>query len=208
MEYWTTEGLSVVASGVGKPLYSDTVTKQCSRLDYARVCVMLDYNSTLPKHLVIISPIPRDGKEVPVRVDIDYEWLPQRCKECQSLGHNANSCPDKKKLNFTKPVEVYVQKARSMAEVVIENEVEHRQQLEVGQSLTVDKKDKGISFELNKQELISKGESSKGKDIVLYNQFDILHNDNLGVTEDPISTADMNTDSTGPIQSNPLPMPP
>ncbi|KAK4383785.1 hypothetical protein Sango_2743900 [Sesamum angolense] len=46
MEYWTTEGLSVVASGVGKPLYSDAVTKQCSRLDYARVCVMLDYHST------------------------------------------------------------------------------------------------------------------------------------------------------------------
>ncbi|KAL0287711.1 UNVERIFIED_CONTAM: hypothetical protein Sradi_7118100 [Sesamum radiatum] len=28
MEYWTSEGLSVVASGVGKPLYSDAVTKQ------------------------------------------------------------------------------------------------------------------------------------------------------------------------------------
>ncbi|KAL0295718.1 UNVERIFIED_CONTAM: hypothetical protein Sangu_3187700 [Sesamum angustifolium] len=97
MEYWTNEGLSVVASGVGKPLYSDAVTKQCSRLDYARVCVMLDYNSTLPKHLVIISPLLRDGKEVPVRVDIEYEWLPQRCKDCQSLGHNAVSCPEKRR---------------------------------------------------------------------------------------------------------------
>ncbi|KAL0288555.1 UNVERIFIED_CONTAM: hypothetical protein Sradi_7095500, partial [Sesamum radiatum] len=107
------EGLSVVASGVGKPLYSDAVTKQCSRLDYARVCVMLDYNSTLPKHIVIISPVLRDGKEVPVRVDIDYEWLPKRCKECQSLGHNAESCPGKKKVVSTKPVEVYVQTTRS-----------------------------------------------------------------------------------------------
>ncbi|KAL0295341.1 UNVERIFIED_CONTAM: hypothetical protein Sradi_6840600 [Sesamum radiatum] len=161
MEYWTTEGLSFIASGVGKPLYSDAVTKQCSRLDYARVCVMLDYNSTLPKHIVIISPILRDGKEVPVRVDIDYEWLPQRCKDCQSLGHNAYSCPGKKKLNLTKPVEVYVQKARSTAEVVIENEVKHVQQLEVGQSQTVDKEEQGTSTELNRQELKSKGDPSK-----------------------------------------------
>ncbi|KAK4381538.1 hypothetical protein Sango_2958100 [Sesamum angolense] len=157
MEYWTTEGLSVIASGVGKPLYSDAVTKQCSRLDYARVCVMLDYNSTLPKHLVIISPILRDGREVPVRVDIEYEWLPQRCKECQSLGHTATSCPGKKKLTLTKPVEVYVQKARSTAEVVLENEVEHVQQLEVGQSITVATREQGISVELNKQELRPKG---------------------------------------------------
>ncbi|KAL0295814.1 UNVERIFIED_CONTAM: hypothetical protein Scaly_3087100, partial [Sesamum calycinum] len=63
MEYWTTEGLSAVASGVGPPLYSDKITKTCSRLDFARVCVILDYNSTLPKHLVVISPITR---EVPV----------------------------------------------------------------------------------------------------------------------------------------------
>ncbi|KAL0300440.1 UNVERIFIED_CONTAM: hypothetical protein Scaly_3046100 [Sesamum calycinum] len=81
MEYWT----------------MDSVTKQCSRLDYARVCVMLDYNSTLPKHVVIISPFLRGGREVPVRVDIEYEWLPQRCKDCQSLGHTAAYCPETKK---------------------------------------------------------------------------------------------------------------
>ncbi|KAL0293520.1 UNVERIFIED_CONTAM: hypothetical protein Sangu_3236300 [Sesamum angustifolium] len=129
MEYWTTEGLSVIASG--------------------------------------------------------------RCKECQSLGHTATSCPGKKKLTFTKPVEVYVQKARSTAEVVLENEVEHVQQLEVGQSITVATREQGISVELNKQELRPKGESSKGKDIVLYNQFDILHNDILGDAEDPLNTAVM-----------------
>ncbi|KAL0299917.1 UNVERIFIED_CONTAM: hypothetical protein Scaly_3064900, partial [Sesamum calycinum] len=377
MEYWTTEGLSVVASGVGKPLYSDAVTKQCSRLDYARVCVMLDYNSTLPKHIVIISPILRDGKEVPVRVDIDYEWLPKRCKECQSLGHNAEFCPGSHKvawenvcqplnhgglaiqiktayylviqwfrgivvlekilklrnlvrkgvefkvgdgnsiklwldpwlidgplatqyprgpritglpinswLNmvidrdtwkwpaefhtdiaeiisilptihsgrqnnivwknssgkfssadayklFTPPttavhwaplfrgpfitprhtfilwlailgrlstvdkpwcnsVEVYVQTHRSKAEVERNTEVEHVQQKEV------DKGEKGISTELTKQGLKSKGESSKGKDIVLYNHFELLHNDNLEDTEDPICTAELNDTTTGP----------
>ncbi|KAL0295600.1 UNVERIFIED_CONTAM: hypothetical protein Scaly_3097900 [Sesamum calycinum] len=80
MEYWTDEGLSTVASGVGTPLYTDGITKDCSRLDFARVCVMLDFNSALPKHLVVISPVLRNGKEDPKRIDVEYEWLPQRCK--------------------------------------------------------------------------------------------------------------------------------
>ncbi|KAK4384656.1 hypothetical protein Sango_3039100 [Sesamum angolense] len=53
MEYWTEEGLSTVASGIGTPLYMDGITKNCSRLDYARVCVMLVFSSALPKHLVL-----------------------------------------------------------------------------------------------------------------------------------------------------------
>ncbi|KAK4383979.1 hypothetical protein Sango_3102200 [Sesamum angolense] len=36
MEYWTEEGLSTVASGIGTPLYADSITKNCARLDYAR----------------------------------------------------------------------------------------------------------------------------------------------------------------------------
>ncbi|KAK4382281.1 hypothetical protein Sango_2887200 [Sesamum angolense] len=67
--------------------HSDGITKDCSRLDYARVCVMLNYNSELPKHLVVISPVLRNGKEDPKRVDVEYEWLPQKCTNCCSLGH-------------------------------------------------------------------------------------------------------------------------
>ncbi|KAL0288902.1 UNVERIFIED_CONTAM: hypothetical protein Sradi_7086700 [Sesamum radiatum] len=91
MEYWTEEGLSTVASGIGTPLYTDGITKNCSRLDYARVCVLLDFSSALPKHLVVISPTLRNGKEDPKRVDVEYEWLPQRCSHCCSLGHVATS---------------------------------------------------------------------------------------------------------------------
>ncbi|KAL0294633.1 UNVERIFIED_CONTAM: hypothetical protein Scaly_3118100 [Sesamum calycinum] len=99
MEYWTDEGLSTVASGVGTPLYTDGITKDCSRLDFARVCVMLDFNSALPKHLVVISPILRNGKEDPKRIDVEYEWLPQRCKSCCSLGHVSATCPANMKKN-------------------------------------------------------------------------------------------------------------
>ncbi|KAL0286351.1 UNVERIFIED_CONTAM: hypothetical protein Sradi_7151800 [Sesamum radiatum] len=76
MEYWTEDGISSVASRIGTPLYSDKIMKNCLRLDFARVCIMHDYNSKLPKHLVVISPILAGGKELPIKVDIEYEWLP------------------------------------------------------------------------------------------------------------------------------------
>ncbi|KAK4380931.1 hypothetical protein Sango_3017500 [Sesamum angolense] len=48
VEMWTNEGLSTVASGIGKPLYPDAITRACTRLDFARVCVMLDISSNYP----------------------------------------------------------------------------------------------------------------------------------------------------------------
>ncbi|KAL0291781.1 UNVERIFIED_CONTAM: hypothetical protein Sradi_7013700 [Sesamum radiatum] len=110
LEYWTEDGLSAVASGVGIPLYTDRITKSCSRLDYARVCIMLDYQSKLPRHLVIISPSRGDGKEVPIKIDIEYEWLPMRCTQCCSLGHNLKSCPELKVRKQSVPVSIFVQK--------------------------------------------------------------------------------------------------
>ncbi|KAL0291679.1 UNVERIFIED_CONTAM: hypothetical protein Sradi_7017700 [Sesamum radiatum] len=107
MEYWTDDGLSAVASGVGIPLYADKITKACSRLDYARVCVLMDYTSMVPNHVVVISPILQDGKERPTRVDIQYEWLPQKCTNCCSLGHSAANCMDGKKIPAKKEGEDY-----------------------------------------------------------------------------------------------------
>ncbi|KAL0420570.1 UNVERIFIED_CONTAM: hypothetical protein Slati_3079900 [Sesamum latifolium] len=62
VELWTNEGLSIVASGIGRPLYPDAITRACTRLDFARVCIMLDISSKLPKHIVIMVP-QEDGGE-------------------------------------------------------------------------------------------------------------------------------------------------
>ncbi|KAL0288694.1 UNVERIFIED_CONTAM: hypothetical protein Sradi_7092900 [Sesamum radiatum] len=102
------DGLSTVASGIGRPLYPDAITKACTRLDFARVCVMLDYHSTLPKHVIVMSP-REDGLETPCRVDVEYEWIPSKCTQCCSLGHSTSTCPANRKP--TKPlVTVYVPK--------------------------------------------------------------------------------------------------
>ncbi|KAL0456728.1 UNVERIFIED_CONTAM: hypothetical protein Slati_1012000 [Sesamum latifolium] len=85
VELWTTEGLSIVASEIGKPLYQDATTRACMRLDFARVCVMLDISSKLPKHVIIMIS-KEDASETACKVDIEYEWLPLKCNTCVSLG--------------------------------------------------------------------------------------------------------------------------
>ncbi|KAK4384411.1 hypothetical protein Sango_3063500 [Sesamum angolense] len=97
VELWTTDGLSTVASGIGRPLYPDAITRACTRLDFARVCVMLNVNSKLPKHIVIMMPNEHGGESA-CKVDVEYEWLPPKCTNCTSLGHANKECP------LTKPV--------------------------------------------------------------------------------------------------------
>ncbi|KAL0307939.1 UNVERIFIED_CONTAM: Transposon TX1 uncharacterized protein [Sesamum calycinum] len=107
VEQWTTDGLSTVASGIGKPLYPDAITRACTRLDFARVCVMLDISSKLPRHVIIMIPM-ENGGESACKVDVKYEWLPPKCNSCHSLGHAMLACVLHKP---PKPaVSVYVQK--------------------------------------------------------------------------------------------------
>ncbi|KAL2228922.1 UNVERIFIED_CONTAM: hypothetical protein Sindi_1871900 [Sesamum indicum] len=91
MEFWTTEGLSTVASGLGKPLYPDTITRACTRLDFSRVCVMIDATQKLHKHIIVMAP-DEEGGETPCKVDVEYEWLPPKCTACMSLGHSNKDC--------------------------------------------------------------------------------------------------------------------
>ncbi|KAL0444892.1 UNVERIFIED_CONTAM: hypothetical protein Slati_2211900 [Sesamum latifolium] len=115
VELWTPDGLSTVASGVVRPLYPDVITKAGTRLDYARVCVLIDFSSTLPKYLIILAP-DEDGGEHPCCVDIDYEWVPKNV-DCRALGHSVTECPSRKKATRP-PVTVFVQKPQPTAQTL------------------------------------------------------------------------------------------
>ncbi|KAL0282340.1 UNVERIFIED_CONTAM: hypothetical protein Sangu_2956800 [Sesamum angustifolium] len=68
---------------------------------------MLNVNSKLPKHIVIMMPNEHGGESA-CKVDVEYKWLPPKCTSCTSLGHATKDCP------LTKPakpaVSVYVKK--------------------------------------------------------------------------------------------------
>ncbi|KAL2253038.1 UNVERIFIED_CONTAM: hypothetical protein Sindi_0098500, partial [Sesamum indicum] len=124
VELWTEEGLSTVASSVGKPLYPDAITRACTRLDFARVCVMLDITSNLPKHIIIMTP-HEDGRESPYKVDVEYEWLPPKCTSCMTLGHSAKECALNKTKTAKPPIAIYVPKVGAPRPAVHERSRNH-----------------------------------------------------------------------------------
>lgn len=72
LEFWTAEGLSCIASTIGKPLYVDKATEKQQRLDFARICIEIDAESDPPDEV----QIKMNGQSVVVRVE--YQWLPPK----------------------------------------------------------------------------------------------------------------------------------
>ncbi|KAL2249910.1 UNVERIFIED_CONTAM: hypothetical protein Sindi_2464700 [Sesamum indicum] len=164
VELWTKEGLSTVASGVGKPLYPDAITRACTRLDFARVCVMLGISSKLPKHIIIMMP-DENGGESPCKIDVEYEWVPPRCTTCMTLGHSVKHCTENRVAKQVEPlVAVYVRKVGASKP--------NDQDMNNHQSINIDK-----SFEDRDEQAraMGPGREDKGKATVTYNAFEALH---------------------------------
>ncbi|KAG5554547.1 hypothetical protein RHGRI_012188 [Rhododendron griersonianum] len=88
LEYWTTAGLSYVASAIGRPLYADSVTTKCKRLNNVRVCVEIEVVATLPLSFDLSFD---NGKEVEIKVK--HPWKLLQCLECLVFGHSEAGCP-------------------------------------------------------------------------------------------------------------------
>ncbi|KAL2246374.1 UNVERIFIED_CONTAM: hypothetical protein Sindi_2905600 [Sesamum indicum] len=167
VELWTEEGLSMVGSGIGKPLYSDAITRACTRLDFARVCVMLDVSSNLPKHIIIMTP-DEEGGEIPCKIDVEYEWLPSKCTSCMALGHSAKDCVlNKPSKPIKPPVAIYVPK-KGPAEPTMLHDQE------------ITPPPRGVEKQRDGRESPRRGgmrtnRAENGKAIVVYNTFDALH---------------------------------
>ena len=212
VEFWTEEGLSTVASGVGKPLYPDAITRACTRLDFARVCVMVDVTSNLPKHIIIMNP-DEDGGESPCKVDVEYEWLPQKCNSCMTLGHSAKDCVLNKPKPVKPPIAVYVPKVGTLQEPTRpERNRNHPREDDDTTNIpsrpphmpdrnsrppptsVVGKQREGREYT---RDTIGPSREERGKALVIYNTFDALHL--LDDTDEP---------SRGPKHSSPIPSDP
>ncbi|KAJ4826094.1 hypothetical protein Tsubulata_015191 [Turnera subulata] len=87
----TCEGLSYLASAIGKPMHT---TQDYSKVfsDRANVCVEVNFS----KPLVSSLPINLDGNMR--TIDVSYSWKPEFCECCKCWGHYQLAC------TATKPV--------------------------------------------------------------------------------------------------------
>ncbi|KAJ6422909.1 hypothetical protein OIU84_023946 [Salix udensis] len=84
---WNKKGLSMAASMVGRPLASDEATIQCTRLEFARVCVEIDASIPLVHNFQVQSSL----SDEPITVDVSYEWKPSKCDSCKVFGHSCKA---------------------------------------------------------------------------------------------------------------------
>jgi len=84
---WSKQSLSLAASMVGRPLSCDEQTYNCTRLEYARVCVEIDAALPFIREFDIDNPFSVD----PISVTMDYEWKPTRCDKCKVFSHSCTS---------------------------------------------------------------------------------------------------------------------
>lgn len=84
LECWTEEGLSRIASKIGKPLHVDVATAGQQRIAFARVCIEIGADYELPS---TISVLTAKGTVV---VTVEYQWLPRKCSKCKVFGHSCS----------------------------------------------------------------------------------------------------------------------
>lgn len=84
---WSQKVLSMIGSEVGKPLYTDNLTRTRERLEYARPMVEV---------LVVRERVSEVPITLPTGVHIDlriiYEMVPDLCEVCKKIGHRKDTC--------------------------------------------------------------------------------------------------------------------
>ncbi|KAJ4840393.1 hypothetical protein Tsubulata_002035 [Turnera subulata] len=90
LELSTREGLSYLASAIGKPLYMDQDCSKILKSDRINICTDVDFAKPLsPKLLVNL-----DGELC--SISVTYSWQQQQCALCNQWGHHQLACPSKK----------------------------------------------------------------------------------------------------------------
>ncbi|PWA97653.1 WD40 repeat-containing protein [Artemisia annua] len=91
------EGISAIASGIGRPKIIDQATASVcqmgvGKISYARVLVEVEAGKEL-KETVKIEYIDKNKNvKGSKEVQVEYEWKPERCNHCNVFGHSFGKC--------------------------------------------------------------------------------------------------------------------
>ncbi|GAA0187369.1 hypothetical protein LIER_34657 [Lithospermum erythrorhizon] len=87
LSVWSESGLSKIASKVGIPMYTDKVTKDRTKMSYARCLIDVDVS----KPPVLEFGVKISGGRRYIQ-KVTYECYPDYCCDCKTFGHNVFKC--------------------------------------------------------------------------------------------------------------------
>ncbi|GJY23686.1 uncharacterized protein Tco_0397344 [Tanacetum coccineum] len=92
------DGLSAIATKVGKPIMLDSYTstmcmESWGKTSYARAMVEISAINELKESITVATPSLVGGEKTVDTVIVEYEWRPPRCAHCKIFGHVDSNCP-------------------------------------------------------------------------------------------------------------------
>lgn len=77
-----------ITSFLGKPICTDRLTKDCRRLDVAKLCVLMNMDSDFPMEI----PMHSGNSARKFNLKVEYEWVSEKCKVCGTFSHEGEAC--------------------------------------------------------------------------------------------------------------------
>ncbi|XP_071688081.1 uncharacterized protein [Rutidosis leptorrhynchoides] len=186
------DGLSLIASKIGKPMMLDSYTStMCTnswgRPNYARAMIELDAAKELNDTIRVATPSSEGGVKFVDVVRVEYEWNSPRCSKCKVFGHRDSQCPKNvhkevvqiKDLDGFQPVSKHMSKAIVIDKNKFENKKKQADGFVVGKG-----KQKFIYRPVNKElsskaggaaNAVSTSKDPEPKNVSIDNPFDVLN---------------------------------
>ncbi|GJZ06098.1 RNA-directed DNA polymerase, eukaryota, reverse transcriptase zinc-binding domain protein [Tanacetum coccineum] len=97
LEAWSINGISALASRIGKPLIMDAMTaSMCKhgtgRIRYARVLIEVQAKKDFPEKIDVVYHNALKDTNKHKTVQVRYDWTPPLCTECGVFGHSQGKC--------------------------------------------------------------------------------------------------------------------
>ncbi|GJS75277.1 hypothetical protein Tco_0725158 [Tanacetum coccineum] len=95
---YSEDGISLIATQIGKPIMLDAFTSaMCAdswgRLGFARALIEVSAETELKKEVIMAVPMVEDTGYTKERIQVEYEWTPPLCLKCHVFGHSIEQCP-------------------------------------------------------------------------------------------------------------------
>ncbi|GJV46602.1 hypothetical protein Tco_1431138 [Tanacetum coccineum] len=96
---YSEDGLSLIATQIGKPIMLDAFTSSMcveswGRIGFARAIIEVSLDSELKKEVIMAIPNEEGNWYIKEVIRVEYEWKPPHCVECKSFGHSPTTCPN------------------------------------------------------------------------------------------------------------------
>ncbi|GJZ24418.1 reverse transcriptase domain-containing protein [Tanacetum coccineum] len=101
------DGLSLIATKIGKPIMLDAFTSSMcvdswGRISFARALIEVCADSVLKKEVIMAIENEEGDEYTREVIRVEYEWQPPHCVTCKCFGHDPNSCPKREKVDVSK----------------------------------------------------------------------------------------------------------